>query len=130
MDNIQETARGTGGTRGGGALGRLMGLWIAACAVVIVLGLNRMYPQYGERLSYAFRDPAMALTKPFATCKIANAAGYFNIPRDSSAYVRWQDEDNDGMACEPAPGVATGRLELIQKRLTAPMPKSSASAVS
>ncbi len=124
MDSFQDTARGTDEDRGSGALRRLMALWIAACAVIIVLGLNRMYPQYGERLAYALRDPAMDLTTPFATCKAANAAGYFDIPRESSAYVRWQDPDNRGLACEPAPGVPSGRLELIRKRLAAPLPRT------
>jgi hypothetical protein len=120
MDSFQDTARGTDEDRRSGAPGRLMALWIAACAAIIVLGLNRMHPQYGERLAYAFRDPAMDLTQPFATCKAANAAGYFDIPRESSAYVRWQDPDNRGLACAPPDGVSSGRLEIIRQRLMAP----------
>ncbi len=126
MDMIQDPPRGTDAGRDGRALARLMAIWIAACAVVIVLGLNRMYPQYGARVAFAFRDPAMDLSEPFATCNAAHAAGYFDIPRESPAYVSWQDGDNDGLACEPAPGVPSGRLELIWKRLTSPMPAAGA----
>ena len=122
MDTFQQTARGADEGRGGQTLARLMTIWIAACAVVILPGLNHMYPPLAERLAFAFRDPAMDLSKPFATCNDAHAANYFDIPRDSPAYVRWQDDDNDGLACEPAPGVSSGRAELIWKRLRAPMP--------
>jgi hypothetical protein len=120
MDSIQQAARGPEAHRGGSTLRRVMTLWIAACAVIIVLGLKRMHPEVGQRLAYAFRDPAMDLERPFPTCKAAHAAGYYDIPRESPAYVAWQDPDNHGLACEPADGVPTGRLEIIRKRLTAP----------
>ncbi len=120
MDSIQQAARGPEAYRESNALPRLMTLWIALCAVIIVLGLNRMHPEVGQRLAYAFRDPAMDLERPFPTCKAAHAAGYYNIPRESPAYVRWQDPDNRGLACEPADGVASGRLEIIRQRLMAP----------
>src|SRR5258706_11368262 len=108
MDSFQDAARGADEDRGSGAPGRLMALWIAACAVIIVLGLNRMHPQYGERLAYAFRDPAMDLTQPFATCKAANAAGYFDIPRESSAYLRWQDPAHPPLGRAPPHGRPPG----------------------
>jgi hypothetical protein len=120
MDSIQQAAQGREADRESTALPRLMMLWIAICAVVIVLGLNRMHPEVGQRLAYAFRDPAMDLERPFPTCKAAHAAGYYDIPRESPAYVSWQDPQNRGLACEPAEGVSSGRLEIIRKRLLAP----------
>ena len=95
-------------------------LWIAACCGVIVVGLPRMYPQAGERLDYAFREPAMDLDQPFASCAAAHAAGYYDIPRASPAYAAEQDSDNDGIACEPGrgdPPPILGRLKVIAKRL-------------
>jgi hypothetical protein len=120
MDSIQQAARGPEAHREGSRLPRLMTIWIAACAVIIVLGLNRMHPEVGQRLAYAFRDPAMDLERPFPTCKAAHAAGYYDIPRESPAYVRWQDPDNRGLACEPPEGVSSGRLTIIRQRLMAP----------
>ena len=120
MDSIQQAARGPEAYRESTVLPRLMKLWIAVCAVIIVLGLNRMHPEVGQRLAYAFRDPAMDLERPFPTCKAAHAAGYYDIPRESPAYVRWQDPENRGLACEPPEGVSSGRLDIIFKRLTAP----------
>jgi hypothetical protein len=120
MDSIQQAARGPEGRRESSALPRLMTWWIAGCAVVIVLGLNRMHPEVGQRLAYAFRDPAMDLERPFPTCKAAHAAGYYDIPRESPAYVRWQDPENRGLACEPPEGVSSGRLAIIRQRLMAP----------
>jgi hypothetical protein len=125
MDSIQQAARGPDADRESSPLPRLMMLWIAACAVVIVLGLNRMHPEFGQRLAYAFRDPAMDLERPFPTCKAAHAAGYYDIPRDSPAYVSWQDPQNHGLACEPPEGVSSGRLEIIRKRLMAPAPQAA-----
>lgn len=117
--DFQHIATGASGTaeRGSSGFGRLVVLWIAGCAIVIAVGLNRMYPEPGRRLAYALRDPAMDLTQPFRTCRTAHAAGYFDIPRKSNAYVRWQDEDGDGLACETPPGMSSGRLEIIRKRL-------------
>jgi hypothetical protein len=128
MDSIQQAARGPEAYRERSALPRLMMLWIAVCGVVIVLGLNRMHPEVGQRLAYAFRDPAMDLERPFPTCKAAHAAGYYDIPRDSPAYVSWQDPQNRGLACEPAEGVSSGRLEIIRKRLMAPAPQTAPQA--
>jgi hypothetical protein len=125
MDSIQQAARGPEAYRERSALPRLMMLWIAVCGVVIVLGLNRMHPEVGQRLAYAFRDPALDLELPFPTCKAAHAAGYYDIPRDSPAYVSWQDPQNRGLACEPAEGVSSGRLEIIRKRLMAPAPQTA-----
>jgi hypothetical protein len=126
MDSIQHAARGPEGRPASSTLPRLMKLWIAACAVIIVLGLNRMHPEFGQRLAYAFRDPAMDLERPFPTCKAAHAAGYYDIPRESPAYVRWQDPENRGLACEPPEGVSSGRLEIIRHRLTAPAGSTAA----
>jgi hypothetical protein len=128
MDSIRQAARGPEADRESSALPRLMMLWIAVCAVVIVLGLNRMHPEVGQRLAYAFRDPAMDLERPFPTCKAAHAAGYYDIPRESPAYVSWQDPQNRGLACEPAEGVSSGRLEIIRKRLTAPAGQAGSTA--
>jgi hypothetical protein len=119
MDSIQDIARGETRAAGrrSGTLRQLVTLWIVGCAVVIAVGLDRTYPHVRERLAYAFRDPAMDLAKPFPTCQAAHAAGTFDIPRNSPAYVSWQDPDNDGLACETPPGGSSGRLEIIRKRL-------------
>jgi len=102
---------------------RILQFYWLTCVAIIALGVNRMHPEWGERLAYALRDPALDLTKPFANCAVAHNAGYFNIPRGSRAYVERQDEDKNGRACEPYPGYPPdrmARLRLIEARLAAP----------
>ncbi|MDB5428798.1 MAG: hypothetical protein JWR43_2773 [Phenylobacterium sp.] len=119
MDEVQDSDRG--GYAGGGGFG-LMVLWMLACSAVILFGLSRMHPEIGARVAYAFRDPALDLTKPFPNCKAAHAAGFYDIPRASPAYVQWQDPGNNGIACAPAPDGpgpdASVRTTLIWKRLS------------
>ena len=43
------------------------------------------------------------LTRPFASCAAAHAAGVYNIRSNSPGYLLSQDADNDGLACEPVP---------------------------
>lgn len=90
-------------------LGRL-GLWAMAafwclCLTVIGVGLDRLHPQVRQRFAYALRNPAEDLARPFATCGAAHAAGYYDIPEGSAAYVPGQDDDRNGRACEPLPGL-------------------------
>lgn len=104
---------------------RLLQFYWLTCLAIIALGLNQLYPQVGEKIAYAFRDPALDLKGPFRTCAAAHYAGYYNIPRGSKAYVERQDGDGDGRACEPYPGYppdTTARLRLIEERLMAPAP--------
>ncbi|WP_413641907.1 excalibur calcium-binding domain-containing protein [Mycobacterium sp. RTGN5] len=37
---------------------------------------------------------------PFKNCTAAKAAGYCDIPSNSSLYTSSQDRDSDGVACE------------------------------
>lgn len=119
MDEAQDSERG--GYAGGGGFG-LMVLWMLACSAVIVFGLSRMHPEIGARVAYAFRDPAMDLAKPFPSCKAAHAAGVYDIPRESLAYLQWQDPEGTGLACKPSPDGpgpnGSARTKLIWKRLT------------
>ncbi|HEX4712246.1 excalibur calcium-binding domain-containing protein [Phenylobacterium sp.] len=88
--------------------GRLLLLYLAICAAAIVISLNGLYPAASHRLAYALRDPAMDLTQPFTSCAAAHAAGFYNIPSGSKAYVEGQDRDGDGLACEPYSGGGPG----------------------
>src|SRR5437899_5269050 len=119
MDEVQD--RGRGGYVGGGGFG-LMVMWMLACSAVMLFGLSRLHPEIGARVSYAFRDPAMDLTKPFPTCKDAHAAGFYDIPRESPAYLQWQDPEGTGLACKPQPDGpgpdGSARAKLIWKRLS------------
>jgi len=102
---------------------RLLQLYWLTCLAIIAMGLNQMYPQVGHKIAYAFSDPALELTGPFPNCAAAHAAGYYNIPRASAAYVERQDEDLNGRACEPYPGYPPdymARLRVIEYRLTTP----------
>jgi Excalibur calcium-binding domain len=81
--------------------GRLLLLYFAICVAAIIISLNGLYPAASHRLAYALRDPAMDLTQPFTSCAAAHAAGFYNIPSRSKAYVESQDKDGDGLACEP-----------------------------
>jgi hypothetical protein len=104
-------------------LRRLLQFYWATCVAIIVMGLNQMFPQVGEKIHYAFEDPALELEHPFPNCAVAHRAGYFNIPRASRAYVLRQDEDLNGKACEPYPGYPQdylSRLRVIEHRLEMP----------
>jgi len=91
--------------------GRLIVGYFAVCLGVIGFVLYQTHPAVGARLAAMTRDPAMDLKGPFRNCTEAKAAGYANIPRGSPAYVRWQDRDGDGLACEPyAGGPGGGRI--------------------
>ena len=102
---------------------RLLQFYWLTCVAIIGMGLNQMYPHVGRKVAYAFSDPALELTQPFRNCAAAHAAGYYNIPRTSAAYVERQDEDLNGRACEPLPGYPPdymARLKVIEYRLMAP----------
>jgi hypothetical protein len=78
----------------------LVAYW-AACVLVILAGLPQIYPDLWPRLQRALPGPDV--DRPFRNCAEAHAAGVYNIPFWSSAYVDGQDGDDDGTACEPAP---------------------------
>jgi hypothetical protein len=102
---------------------RLLQFYWLTCLAIVVMGLNQLYPQVGRKIAYAFRDPALDLTRPFPNCAAAHTAGYYNIPRASPAYVERQDGDLNGRACEPYPGYPPdymARVRLIEYRLMAP----------
>jgi hypothetical protein len=104
-------------------LRRMLQLYWLTCMWIIAMGLNQMYPQVGQRISYAFADPALELTQPFPNCAAAHTAGYYSIPRTSAAYVERQDEDLNGKACEPYPDYPPSylaRLRVIERRLQLP----------
>lgn len=67
----------------------------------------------GVALSALTVSPAYAA--PFANCTEANNAGVYDIPVGDPRYTPAQDRDNDGLACEPAPGTWDGAV-------TAPQP--------
>lgn len=111
-----------GALRGGrvGPLARvgrgLLILYWAGCLAVILAGLNRMYPDVWATarspLPVAGRSApspgvaGLAPARPFATCGAAHAAGVYDIPAGSPAYVSGQDGDGDGLACEPVRSAA------------------------
>jgi hypothetical protein len=104
-------------------LRRLLQFYWLTCLAIIGMGLNQMFPQVGQKIEYAFQDPALELQQPFSNCAQAHRAGYFNIPRNSKAYVLRQDEDLNGKACEPYPGYPQDymrRMRVIEQRLEAP----------
>jgi hypothetical protein len=104
-------------------LRRLLQFYWLTCLAIIGMGMNRMFPEVGEKIHYAFENPALELDKPFANCALAHRAGYFNIPRNSRAYLLRQDEDLNGKACEPYPGYPQDylwRLQVIERRLEMP----------
>ena len=104
-------------------LRRLLQFYWLTCLAIIGMGMNQMFPQVGEKIAYAFQDPALELGQPFPNCAAAHQAGYFNIPRASKAYVLRQDEDLNGKACEPYPGYPQDylwRMEVIEHRLEMP----------
>ena len=104
-------------------LRRLLQFYWLTCLAIIGMGLNQMFPQVGEKIEYAFADPALELEHPFPNCAAAHQAGYFNIPRTSKAYVLSQDEDLNGKACEPYPGYPQDylwRMQVIEHRLEMP----------
>lgn len=86
--------------------------WII-CLAVIGWGLDRLYPQaraVATSVVVAAQPaldpdavPARRVDRPFANCATAHAAGVYDIPRSSPAYLERQDGDLDGLACEPAP---------------------------
>ena len=103
--------------------GRLVFFYRLVCVLVIVIGLDALYPAAGRHLAYAFRDPALALSTPFASCQQAQANGYFNIPAASKGYAADQDYDGDGVACEPPAHrwpQLTWRLRTVVDRLREP----------
>lgn len=96
--------------------------WLV-CAGVILIGLDAAYPAAGQRVAFAFADPALILDRPFPNCARAHANGYASIPRRSRAYAAGQDPDGDGRACEPTLHDLPDpiwRLRIIQDRLFAP----------
>jgi hypothetical protein len=102
---------------------RLLQFYWLTCLAIIAMGAFQLHPEWGEKVRFALRDPALELKRPFPTCIAAHNAGYFNIPRASRAYVERQDEDKNGRACEPYPGYPPdrmARLRLIEQRLMAP----------
>ena len=102
---------------------RLLQFYWLTCLGIITMGVVQLHPEWGEKVSFALRDPALSLERPFPTCAAAHYAGYFNIPRTSKAYLERQDEDKNGRSCEPFPGYPpdrTARLQLIERRLMAP----------
>jgi hypothetical protein len=104
-------------------LKRLLQFYWLTCLAIIGMGMNQMFPQVGAKIAYAFEDPALELTQPFPNCAVAHQAGYYNIPRESRAYVLRQDEDLNGKACEPYPGYPQDylhRLQVIEHRLEMP----------
>jgi hypothetical protein len=104
-------------------LRRLLQFYWLTCLAIIGMGLNQMFPQVGEKIAYAFEDPALELQHPFPNCAQAHRAGYFNIPRNSKAYVLKQDEDLNGKACEAYPGYPQDylhRLNVVEHRLEMP----------
>jgi hypothetical protein len=86
-------------------------LYWAGCLAVILAGLDRMYPEAwatarSARPVAGLSAPVpgvagLAAARPFATCGAAHAAGVYDIPAGSRAYVSGQDGDGDGLACEP-----------------------------
>lgn len=106
------------------AIGRrvLQFYWLV-CAAVVIIGLDAAYPAPGQRLAFAFADPALVPDKPFETCALAHANGYYSIPLGARAYSAAQDGDNDGRACEPTRNDLPNpmwRVRIIQDRVLAP----------
>lgn len=77
----------------------LIAYWLA-CIVVIVVGVNKIYPDLWPRVQRSLPGPDV--DQPFANCRAAHAAGVYDIPLWSPAYTSIQDSDYDGKACEPA----------------------------
>ena len=92
--------------KSGGALlhriGRplLVAYWLV-CLAVIVAGLGWQVPELRRAVIEGLYGPQ--LTRPFASCAAAHAAGVYNIRSNSPGYLLSQDADNDGLACEPVP---------------------------
>lgn len=104
---------------------RLLQFYWLCCLGIIALGLWQLHPEVGAKITWAFRDPALELKRPFPSCAAAHYAGYFDIPRASKAYLDRQDGDGDGLACEPYRGYPQdpmARIRVVEQRLTLPMP--------
>ncbi len=83
---------------------RLLFAYWLVCLGVIALGVDYRFPEMRRAVTDAIYGPT--LSKPFASCAAANAAGVYNIRSSSPGYVRGQDVDNDGVACEPETFIA------------------------
>ncbi len=93
----------------------LIAYWLV-CLVVIGVGVGAQVPELRHAVTEALYGPQ--LTRPFANCAAAHAAGVYNIRADSPGYLLAQDADNDGVACEPVP-LKTKSSEVIVGELLA-----------
>ena len=82
----------------------LLLVYWAVCLSVIAMGLDNRFPEIRRDLTNAIFGPQ--LSKPFANCAAAHAAGVYNIRSSSPGYLPSQDADNDGVACEPEAFIA------------------------
>lgn len=80
---------------------RILVIYWAVCLGVIAWGLDRLHPQPRETIVEEIRTHWG--DHPFPNCAAAHAAGVYDIPSWSPAYVERQDGDGDGLACEPPP---------------------------
>lgn len=105
--SFQAASHSRSASRGAGSrlrdLGRsLLVIYWLGCLAIIVVGVNRIYPDLWPQVQRALPGPKV--DQPFANCSAAHAAGIYNIPFWSPAYTPEQDGDGDGKACEPFRG--------------------------
>ena len=79
---------------------RVLILCLLVCLVALGVGLDRLYPLTRPQAVHAFKADLPA--RPFTSCEAAFEAGVHSIPIGHPAYTAGQDQDGDGLACEPS----------------------------
>ena len=92
----------------------LIAYWLV-CLAVIVAGAGWQVPELRQAVIEGLYGPQ--LSRPFANCAAAHAAGVYNIRSNSPGYLISQDADNDGVACEPVPLHAKSKEAIVGELL-------------